>query len=39
VSKVTEMAPALQEAQRLNASGKTALIDVHANVEQRRSRF
>ncbi|MBT4490473.1 MAG: thiamine pyrophosphate-requiring protein [Rhodospirillaceae bacterium] len=39
VTKVSEMAPALQEAQRLNAAGQTVLIDVHANVEERRSRF
>ena len=38
-TKVAEIAPALQEAQRLNASGKTVLIDVHANVEHRRSKF
>ena len=39
VSKASEMAPALQEAQRLNAEGTTVLIDVDANVEDRRSRF
>ncbi|MBC8240957.1 MAG: hypothetical protein H8E30_10845, partial [Alphaproteobacteria bacterium] len=39
VTKITEIAPALQEAQRLNASGTTVLIDVHANVEHRRSKF
>ncbi len=39
VTKVGEMGPALQEAQRLNATGKTVLIDVHANIEPRRSRF
>ena len=39
VTKATEMAPALQEARRLNAAGQTVLIDVHANVEERRSRF
>jgi thiamine pyrophosphate-dependent acetolactate synthase large subunit-like protein len=39
VTKVAELAPALQEAQRLNASGKTVLIDVHSNMEGRRSRF
>jgi hypothetical protein len=31
--------PALVEAQRLNASGKAVLIQVAANVEDRRSRF
>jgi thiamine pyrophosphate-dependent acetolactate synthase large subunit-like protein len=39
VTRVKEMGPALQEAQRLNATGKTVLIDVHANIEPRRSRF
>jgi acetolactate synthase I/II/III large subunit len=39
VKKAAELAPALKEAQRLNAEGKTVLIDVHANVEDRRSRF
>jgi len=39
VTKATEMAPALQEARRLNAAGQTVLIDVHANVEERRSKF
>jgi hypothetical protein len=39
VTRVTEIAPALQEARRLNAGGKTVLIDVHANIEHRRSVF
>lgn len=39
VKKAAELAPALKEAQRLNANGQTVLIDVHANVEDRRSRF
>ena len=39
VTKVGEMAPALQEAQRLNADGKTVLIDVHSNMEGKRSKF
>jgi acetolactate synthase-1/2/3 large subunit len=39
VTRVTEIAPALQEARRLNAGGKTVLIDVHANIEHRRSLF
>jgi len=39
VNKVSEMAPALVEAQRLNAAGRTVLIDVQANIEPRRSRF
>jgi thiamine pyrophosphate-dependent acetolactate synthase large subunit-like protein len=39
VTKAGEIAPALQEAQRLNRKGTTVLIDVRANVEERRSRF
>ena len=39
VTKVAEMAPALQKAQQWNADGKTVLIDVHSNMEGRRSRF
>ena len=39
VTKASELAPTLQEAQRLNASGRTVLIDIAANVEDRRSRF
>ncbi len=39
VSKPAEIGPALQEAQRLNRDGKTVLIDVHANIEARRSKF
>ncbi len=39
VTKANAMAPALREAQSLNLDGKTVLIDVHANVEDRRSRF
>jgi acetolactate synthase I/II/III large subunit len=39
VSKPAELAPALKEAQRLNASGRTVLIDVRANVEERPLRF
>lgn len=39
VRRAAEIAPALQEAQRLNAEGKTVLIDVHANIEDRRSKF
>lgn len=39
VSKVAQMVPALKEAQRLNAEGKTVLIDVHSNMEAKRSRF
>jgi len=39
VNKVSEIGPALQEARRLNAEGRTVLIEVAANVEERRSRF
>ena len=39
VEKVGEMVPALKEAQRLNSDGKTVLIDVHSNMEGRRSRW
>ncbi|MEM7128995.1 MAG: thiamine pyrophosphate-requiring protein [Chloroflexota bacterium] len=39
VRKVGEMGPALKEAQKLNAEGKTVLIDVHSNMEGKRSRF
>ncbi|HJO83923.1 MAG TPA: thiamine pyrophosphate-dependent enzyme, partial [SAR202 cluster bacterium] len=34
-----EMGPALVEAQKLNADGKTVLIDVNAGFESKRSRF
>ncbi len=39
VAKVSEMGPALHEARRLNGQGRTVLIEVAANVEERRSRF
>jgi acetolactate synthase I/II/III large subunit len=39
VSKPIEMGPALHEARRLNGEGRTVLIEVAANVEERRSRF
>ncbi len=39
VKKVSKMAPALQEAQRLNADGQTVLIDVHSNMEARKSQY
>ncbi|MDG2285775.1 MAG: thiamine pyrophosphate-dependent enzyme, partial [Alphaproteobacteria bacterium] len=39
VNKPSEMGPALHEARRLNAEGRTVLIEVAANVEERRSRF
>ena len=39
VKKVGEMRPVLQEAQRLNADGKTVLIDVHTSMESKQSWF
>ena len=39
VHTAAELHEALAEAQRLNAAGVTALIDVQTNVESRRSRF
>ncbi|MFN8541805.1 MAG: thiamine pyrophosphate-requiring protein [Thermomicrobiales bacterium] len=39
VTQPGEIAPALQRAQRLNADGRTVLLDIHCNVEGRRSRF
>ena len=39
VTKAAELGPALRQAQQLNAEGRTVLIDVKANVEDRRSRF
>ena len=39
VKKVAEMAPALEQAKSLNAEGKTVLIDVHSNMEPKKSRY
>ena len=39
VTSVAEMAPALEEAKRLNADGQTVLIDVHSNMEPKKSRY
>ena len=39
VTNVSDMAPALEEAKRLNADGQTVLIDVHANMEAKKSRY
>ena len=39
VTKAAELSSALRQAQKLNAEGRTVLIDVKANVEDRRSRF
>jgi acetolactate synthase I/II/III large subunit len=39
VTQPNEIAPALRKAQRLNAEGRTVLLDIHSNLEARRSRF
>ena len=39
VTQPSEVAPALRKAQQLNADGKTVLIDIHTNLEARRSSF
>ena len=39
VTKPEEDAGALEQAKQLNASGKTVLIDVHSNLEARRSTY
>jgi thiamine pyrophosphate-dependent acetolactate synthase large subunit-like protein len=39
VTRPEEVAPALKRAQQLNAEGKTVLLDIHSNMEARRSRF
>jgi len=39
ITQPAEIAPALQRAQRLNAEGRTVLLDIHSNLEARRSRF
>ena len=39
VTKAGEMVPAIKQAQELNADGRTVLIDVHSNMEAKRSRF
>ena len=39
VTQPGEVAPALQQAQQLNAQGRTVLIDVHTGLEARRSSF
>ena len=39
VPKPEEIAPALEQAKQLNADGKAVLIDVHSNMEARRSNF
>ncbi|MBI4310714.1 MAG: thiamine pyrophosphate-requiring protein [Chloroflexi bacterium] len=39
VTQPSEVAGAIRKAQQLNASGKTVLIDIHTNLEARRSNF
>ena len=39
VTKPSEIKAALQRAQRLNAEGRTVLLDIHSNLEARRSHF
>jgi thiamine pyrophosphate-dependent acetolactate synthase large subunit-like protein len=39
VSKPDDIGSALKEAQEQNKKGKTVLIEVEANIEQRRSKF
>ena len=39
VTQPDDIAPALKKAQRLNAEGRTVLLDIHSNLEARRSRF
>jgi hypothetical protein len=39
VEDPAEMAVALAAAQRHNAEGNTVLIDVHSNLESKKSRF
>ena len=39
VTNPEDIAGALEQAKQLNAEGKTVLIDVHSNMEDRRSNF
>ena len=39
VTKPEEIAPALEQTKQLNADGNAVLIDVHSNMEARRSNF
>ena len=39
VKQPSEVAPALEKARQLNADGRTVLLDIHTNMEARRSRF
>ena len=39
VTQPSEIAPALRRAQQLNREGRTVLLDIHTNLEGRRSTF
>ena len=39
VKKAAELAPALEQAKGLNAEGQTVLIDVHSDMEAKKSRY
>jgi thiamine pyrophosphate-dependent acetolactate synthase large subunit-like protein len=39
VTQPSEIASALARARQLNADGKTVLLDIHTNLEGRRSSF
>lgn len=39
VTQPSEVGPAIRRAQQLNAEGRTVLIDVHSNMEAKKSRF
>ena len=39
VTEPSEVGPALIRAQKLNTEGKTVLLDIHTNMEARRSKF
>jgi thiamine pyrophosphate-dependent acetolactate synthase large subunit-like protein len=39
VTSPGDVAPAVLKAQRLNAEGRTVLLDIHTNLEARRSQF
>ena len=39
VTEPAQVGPAVLEARRLNAAGRTVLLDVHTDHEARKSRF
>ena len=39
VKEPAQMAPALEQAKRMNAEGQTVLIDVHSDMEAKKSRY